>query len=204
MSDLLLPSVCFPRFWDQHGRLRPQLFSPPKLCTQRACALAHDSSRSDSWVWQRQPCSRWRRAGCLGPRELEGLEDEGRAGAIVMPRFSFQGAVEDPQTALALNLDPALTKKSDTEGARMLFPESELSIRIGRAGLLSGKLPAADRGQSQTGETGTGAGGVAGTCQLLRPVFARRPPHCCPQLSRHLAAPPFHVGSPNHCLEHSM
>nr|XP_020757658.1 zinc transporter ZIP11-like [Odocoileus virginianus texanus] len=47
-----------------------------------------------------------------------------------MPRFSFQGAAEDPQTALALNLDPALTKKSDTEGARMLFPESELSIRI--------------------------------------------------------------------------
>ena len=121
-----------------------------------------------------------------------------------MPRFSFQGAVEDPQTALALNLDPALTKKSDTEGARMLFPESELSIRIGRAGLLSGKLPAADRGQSQTGETGTGAGGVAGTCQLLRPVFARRPPHCRPRLSRHLAAPPLHVGSPNHCLEHSM
>ena len=28
MSDLLLPSVCFPRFRDQHGRLRPQLLSP--------------------------------------------------------------------------------------------------------------------------------------------------------------------------------
>lgn len=105
-----------------------------------------------------------------------------------MARFSFQGAAEDPQTALALNLDPALMKKSDPEGARMLFPESELSIRIGRAGLLSGKLPAADRGRSQTGETGAGAGAGAGTCQLPRPVFARRPPRCCPGLSRHLAA----------------
>nr|CAI9709240.1 unnamed protein product [Rangifer tarandus platyrhynchus] len=46
---------------------------------------------------------------------------------LLMPHW---GAEEDPQTALALNLDPALTKKSDTEGARMLFPESELSIRI--------------------------------------------------------------------------
>ncbi|XP_070336164.1 zinc transporter ZIP11 isoform X7 [Odocoileus virginianus] len=46
---------------------------------------------------------------------------------LLMPHW---GAAEDPQTALALNLDPALTKKSDTEGARMLFPESELSIRI--------------------------------------------------------------------------
>ncbi|CAN0485903.1 unnamed protein product [Rangifer tarandus platyrhynchus] len=55
---------------------------------------------------------------------------------LLMPHW---GAEEDPQTALALNLDPALTKKSDTEGARMLFPESELSIRIGRAGLLSDK-----------------------------------------------------------------
>ncbi|ELR54556.1 Zinc transporter ZIP11, partial [Bos mutus] len=64
------------------------------------------------------------------------------------------GAAEDPQTALALNLDPLLTKKSDAEGARMLFPESELSIRIGRAGLLSGKLPAADRelNKSENGE----------------------------------------------------
>ncbi|KAM9747443.1 zinc transporter ZIP11 isoform 4-T5 [Dama dama] len=46
---------------------------------------------------------------------------------LLMPHW---GAAEDPQTALALNLDPALTKKSDPEGARMLFPESELSIRI--------------------------------------------------------------------------
>lgn len=58
----------------------------------------------------------------------------------------FQGAAEDPQTALALNLDPALMKKkSDPEGpATLLFPERELSIRIGSAGLLSGKLSAAD------------------------------------------------------------
>ncbi|XP_070245109.1 zinc transporter ZIP11 isoform X1 [Bos mutus] len=47
---------------------------------------------------------------------------------LLMPHW---GAAEDPQTALALNLDPLLTKKSDAEGARMLFPESELSIRIG-------------------------------------------------------------------------
>ncbi|XP_043308985.1 zinc transporter ZIP11 isoform X4 [Cervus elaphus] len=46
---------------------------------------------------------------------------------LLMPHW---GAAEDPQTALALNLDPALMKKSDPEGARMLFPESELSIRI--------------------------------------------------------------------------
>lgn len=49
---------------------------------------------------------------------------------LLMPHW---GAAEDPQTALALNLDPALTKKSDTEGARMLFPESELSIRIDKS-----------------------------------------------------------------------
>nr|XP_020764503.1 zinc transporter ZIP11-like [Odocoileus virginianus texanus] len=54
---------------------------------------------------------------------------------LLMPHW---GAAEDPQTALALNLNPALMK-SDTEGARMLFPESELSIGIGRAGLLSDK-----------------------------------------------------------------
>ncbi|XP_032726624.1 zinc transporter ZIP11 isoform X3 [Lontra canadensis] len=49
------------------------------------------------------------------------------------------GATEDPPTALALNFTPASLKKSDTEGPRLLFPESELSIRIGRAGLLSDK-----------------------------------------------------------------
>lgn len=66
--------------------------------------------------------------------------------------FLFQGAADDPQMALALNLDPALIKKkSDAEGPRPLFPESELSIRIGRAGLLSGKLPAADPGWEPSG-----------------------------------------------------
>ncbi|KAF6097140.1 solute carrier family 39 member 11 [Phyllostomus discolor] len=53
--------------------------------------------------------------------------------------FPNWGAAEDPQMALALNLDPALMKKSDAEGPSLLFPESELSIRIGRAGLLSDK-----------------------------------------------------------------
>ncbi|XP_047400152.1 zinc transporter ZIP11 isoform X6 [Sciurus carolinensis] len=48
-----------------------------------------------------------------------------------------QGAAEDPQTALALNFDPALVKKkSDPASPTLLFPESELSIRIGSAGLL--------------------------------------------------------------------
>lgn len=56
---------------------------------------------------------------------------------LLMPHL---GAADDPQMALALNLDPALIKKkSDAEGPRPLCPESELSIRIGRAGLLSDK-----------------------------------------------------------------
>nr|XP_033704420.1 zinc transporter ZIP11 isoform X8 [Tursiops truncatus] len=46
---------------------------------------------------------------------------------LLMPH---RGAAEDPQMALALNLDPALMKKSDAEGPRLFFPESELSIRI--------------------------------------------------------------------------
>ncbi|XP_014442279.1 zinc transporter ZIP11 isoform X3 [Tupaia chinensis] len=56
---------------------------------------------------------------------------------LLMPHL---GAAEDPQTALALNLDPTLMKKkADPEGPTLLFPGSELSIRIGRAGLLSDK-----------------------------------------------------------------
>uniref|UniRef100_A0A2K6V807 Solute carrier family 39 member 11 n=1 Tax=Saimiri boliviensis boliviensis TaxID=39432 RepID=A0A2K6V807_SAIBB len=58
---------------------------------------------------------------------------------LLMP---YLGAAEDPQTALALNLGSTLVKKkSDPEGPALLFTESELSIRIGRAGLLSGNLP---------------------------------------------------------------
>ncbi|XP_038402657.1 zinc transporter ZIP11 isoform X2 [Canis lupus baileyi] len=49
---------------------------------------------------------------------------------LLMPHL---GAAEDPPTALALNFAPALTKKSDTEGPRLLFPESELSIRIDKS-----------------------------------------------------------------------
>ncbi|NP_001349871.1 zinc transporter ZIP11 isoform 5 [Mus musculus] len=56
---------------------------------------------------------------------------------LLMPHL---GATEDPQTALALNLDPALMKKSDPrDPTSLLFPESELSIRIGSTGLLSDK-----------------------------------------------------------------
>uniref|UniRef100_A0A8C2RF69 Zinc transporter ZIP11 n=1 Tax=Capra hircus TaxID=9925 RepID=A0A8C2RF69_CAPHI len=71
---------------------------------------------------------------------------------LLMPQW---GAVEDPQMALALNLDPVLTKKSDAEGARMLFPESELSIRIGRAGLLSGKKRGHERKKVASADQGT-------------------------------------------------
>ncbi|XP_026936330.1 zinc transporter ZIP11 isoform X3 [Sagmatias obliquidens] len=49
---------------------------------------------------------------------------------LLMPH---RGAAEDPQMALALNLDPALMKKSDAEGPRPFFPESELSIRIDKS-----------------------------------------------------------------------
>ncbi|XP_045381169.1 zinc transporter ZIP11 isoform X2 [Lemur catta] len=50
---------------------------------------------------------------------------------LLMPHL---GAAEDPQTALALNLDSALVKKkSDPEGPTLLFPESELSIRIDKS-----------------------------------------------------------------------
>ncbi|XP_070339632.1 zinc transporter ZIP11 isoform X4 [Equus asinus] len=48
--------------------------------------------------------------------------------------FAAGGAAEDPHTALALNFDSALVKKkSDAEGPRLLFPESELSIRIDKS-----------------------------------------------------------------------
>ncbi|XP_070250450.1 zinc transporter ZIP11 isoform X4 [Myotis yumanensis] len=53
--------------------------------------------------------------------------------------FAAGGAAEDPHTALALNLDPAWMKKSDAESPRLLLPASELSIRIGGAGLLPDK-----------------------------------------------------------------
>ncbi|XP_012517856.1 PREDICTED: zinc transporter ZIP11 [Propithecus coquereli] len=50
---------------------------------------------------------------------------------LLMPHL---GAAEDPQTALALNFDSALLKKkSDPEGPTLLFPESELSIRIDKS-----------------------------------------------------------------------
>ncbi|XP_037664694.1 zinc transporter ZIP11 isoform X3 [Choloepus didactylus] len=49
---------------------------------------------------------------------------------LLMPHL---GVAEDPQTALALNLDPMLMKKSDAEGPVALFPESELSIRIDKS-----------------------------------------------------------------------
>ncbi|XP_036755945.2 zinc transporter ZIP11 isoform X2 [Manis pentadactyla] len=48
---------------------------------------------------------------------------------LLMPHLG----AEDPQTALALSFDPALMKKSDAEGPRLLFPESELSIRIDKS-----------------------------------------------------------------------
>ncbi|XP_077609959.1 zinc transporter ZIP11 isoform X2 [Crocuta crocuta] len=47
--------------------------------------------------------------------------------------FAAGGAAEDAPTALALNFAPALMKKSDAEGPGLLFPESELSIRIDKS-----------------------------------------------------------------------
>ncbi|XP_042528793.1 zinc transporter ZIP11 isoform X1 [Dipodomys spectabilis] len=55
---------------------------------------------------------------------------------LLMPHL---GVGEDPQTALALNMDPVLVKKSDPEGPAVLLPESALSIRIGSTGLFSDK-----------------------------------------------------------------
>nr|XP_037849662.1 zinc transporter ZIP11 isoform X2 [Chlorocebus sabaeus] len=50
---------------------------------------------------------------------------------LLMP---YLGAAEDPQTALALNFGATLMKKkSDPEGPALLFPESELSIRIDKS-----------------------------------------------------------------------
>ncbi|KAM4823822.1 zinc transporter ZIP11 isoform X2 [Urocitellus parryii] len=49
---------------------------------------------------------------------------------LLMPHL---GAAEDPQTALALNFDTALMKKSDPTGPTLLLPESELSIRIDKS-----------------------------------------------------------------------
>ncbi|KAM5274532.1 zinc transporter ZIP11 isoform 1-T1 [Ctenodactylus gundi] len=43
------------------------------------------------------------------------------------------GAAEDPQTALALNFEPAWMKKSDPEGPMLLAPERELSIHIDKS-----------------------------------------------------------------------
>eukprot|EP00074_Homo_sapiens_P100335 XP_016879828.1 zinc transporter ZIP11 isoform X10 [Homo sapiens] len=50
---------------------------------------------------------------------------------LLMPHL---GAAEDPQTTLALNFGSTLMKKkSDPEGPALLFPESELSIRIDKS-----------------------------------------------------------------------
>ncbi|ERE69203.1 zinc transporter ZIP11 isoform X2 [Cricetulus griseus] len=85
---------------------------------------------------------------------------------LLMPHL---GAAEDPQTALALNLDPALMKKkSDPEGpTTLLLPERELSIRIDKsengevhqrkkmavAGLPEGTVPSGPV-QGNPGQTG--------------------------------------------------
>lgn len=78
--------------------------------------------------------------------------------------------------ALALNLDPAWMKKSDAESPRLLLPASELSIRIGGAGLLPGKLPTADPGLSEAGQTGAWGQEDGGKCQGPGPT----PPHDSP------------------------
>ncbi|XP_004447529.1 zinc transporter ZIP11 isoform X2 [Dasypus novemcinctus] len=49
---------------------------------------------------------------------------------LLMPSL---GIAEDPQMALALNLDPTLMKKKTDPEGPVLFPESELSIRIDKS-----------------------------------------------------------------------
>lgn len=119
--------------------------------SQKACHLPNDPACCQLGLAQGlapRPWCSWERLAALeGPGEQ-------REYSCYSDCFLFQGAAEDPQMALALKFDPALIKKSHAEGPRLLFPESELSIRIGRAGLLSGKLPAADPG------LGPGGGGM--------------------------------------------
>uniref|UniRef100_A0A8C2LUH7 Zinc transporter ZIP11 n=1 Tax=Cricetulus griseus TaxID=10029 RepID=A0A8C2LUH7_CRIGR len=93
----------------------------------------------------------------------------GRTKAVELLYGSQSGDLEDPQTALALNLDPALMKKkSDPEGpTTLLLPERELSIRIDKsengevhqrkkmavAGLPEGTVPSGPV-QGNPGQTG--------------------------------------------------
>lgn len=79
--------------------------------------------------------------------------------------------------ALALNVDPAWMKKSDAESPRLLLPASELSIRIGGAGPLPGKLAAADPGLSWAGRAGAWGQEEWRKFQGLRPTPPRDSPH---------------------------
>uniref|UniRef100_A0A8C8WT83 Zinc transporter ZIP11 n=1 Tax=Panthera leo TaxID=9689 RepID=A0A8C8WT83_PANLE len=70
---------------------------------------------------------------CRGQSSCGTPEREEPPGHFLGLRILLQGAAEDPPMALALNFAPALMKKSDAEGPRLLFPESELSIRIDKS-----------------------------------------------------------------------
>ncbi|XP_034496922.1 zinc transporter ZIP11 isoform X4 [Ailuropoda melanoleuca] len=82
---------------------------------------------------------------------------------LLMPHL---GAAEDPPTALALNFAPASMKKSDTEGPGLFFPESELSIRIGRAGLLPDK---SENGEAYQRKKAVATGLPQGPAALVPP-----------------------------------
>lgn len=147
-----------------------------------------------SWVWPRDWLSG---PGALGRDWLSRRGLGNSCYSCDSDCFLFQGAAEDPQMALALNFDPALIKKSDAEGPRLLFPESELSIRIGRAGLLSGKLPAADPG------LGPGGGGMTRELPGALSCPSKRPTPLCTGQSWGLArAFLSHLSSNPACLLH--
>lgn len=79
--------------------------------------------------------------------------------------------------ALALNLDPALMKKSDPrDPTALLFPERELTIRIGSTGLLSGKLSAAAAAELGQRVRPRAVGRREGNARLS--ALADRSPHC--------------------------
>ncbi|XP_023569917.1 zinc transporter ZIP11 isoform X3 [Octodon degus] len=87
---------------------------------------------------------------------------------LLMPHL---GAAEDPQMALALNLDSTLMKKkSDPEGPMLLFPESELSIRIGSTGQLSDKSENGEAYQRRKGVAGGPAEGPAALAPARGPL----------------------------------
>ncbi|XP_040845508.1 zinc transporter ZIP11 isoform X1 [Ochotona curzoniae] len=90
---------------------------------------------------------------------------------LLMPHLG--AAAEDPQMALALNSDPMLMKKkSDPEGPTLPLSDSELSIRIGTAGLHSDKSENGEAYQRKK-VAATGLGEVPATLASSRGNLAQ-------------------------------